>query len=100
MLYEAIKYCYFKFSYYNPVESAFDLASFARSTSLVEFDILQNQLTDNGAFIVAKGFMDSLTLKVLKMKSWETVFREGLYEDEDYILNSLRQKDVSLILNN
>jgi len=78
--------------------SAFDLATFARSASLLEFDMLHNQLTADGAFIIAKGFMDSLTLKVLKMKSWETVFREGLYEDEDYILNSLRQKDVSLVL--
>ena len=81
-------------------QSAFDLATFAKSTSVVEFDMLRNELTANGAFIIAKGFMDSLTLKVLKMQSWGAVFREGLYEDEDYILNSLKQKDVSLVLNN
>ncbi|XP_065893714.1 ribonuclease inhibitor-like [Dysidea avara] len=79
-------------------ESAFDLVTFAKSTSLVEFDILQNQLTDNGSFIVAKGFMDSLTIKVLKIRDWYKIFHEGNYEDDNYVLDSLRGKHVSLHL--
>jgi len=79
-------------------ESAFDLATFAKSTSLVEFDMLQNSLTDRGAFIIAKGFMDSLSLKVLKIRDWYKIFQEGDYEDDNYILDILRGKNVSLHL--
>jgi len=79
-------------------ESAFDLATFGRSTSLVEFDMLQNPLTDRGAFIIAKGFMDSLTLKVLKIRDWYKIFQDDGYEDDNYVLDMLRGKNVSLHL--
>ena len=38
-------------------EVAFNIARIAKSTTLREFNILHNQLTNNGAFIIAKGFM-------------------------------------------
>ena len=72
---------------------ASDIASIARSTTLREFNILHNQLTTEGAFIIAKGFMDSTTLKILKIKNWSE-----LSQHENYVLSNLQRNKVSLNL--
>ena len=79
-------------------KATFDIARFARSTMLREFNILQNQLTIDGAVHIAKGFMDSTTLKVLKIKDWSEIFRCQNYEDDNYVLATLQRNKVSLIL--
>ena len=72
---------------------ASDIASIARSTTLREFNILHNQLTNNGAFIIAKGFMDSTSLKILKIKDWSEISQH-----ENYVLLTLQGNNVSLNL--
>ena len=79
-------------------KAIFDIARFARSAMLRDFNILHNQLTIDGAVHIAKGFMDSTTLKVLKIKDWSEFFRSQNYEDDNYVLATLQRNNVSLIL--
>ena len=69
------------------------IARMVRNTCLKEFNILHNRLTSNGAFIIAKAFMESMTLKILKMKDWSENFQH-----ENYILLTLQKNNVSLSL--
>ena len=79
-------------------ESAHDLAIFAQVTSLIEFDILQNQLTANGALTIAQGFTYSSTLKLLKIKNWDSIYRvRENADDANYVLNTLRYKNVLFV---
>ena len=79
-------------------ELAHDLASFAKVTPLKELDMLQNQLSAYGAVVIAEGFKDSSTLKLLKLKDWRSVYYEEKYADEEnYLLNIFRYKKVLII---
>ena len=77
-------------------ESTSDIARFARNTMLRVFNILNNQLTSNGAIVIAKSFMDSAAIKVLKIKDWSDFFQNC--EDDNYILVNFQRNNVSLIL--
>ena len=55
-------------------EACTDLASLATNTMLVEFSVLDNELTDHGALRVAKSFIDTTSLKILRIRSWNSLY--------------------------
>ena len=73
-----------------------DLASLARRTALVEFDICENRLTSFGALLVAKGFVDSTSLKILKIQKWIDLV-EYLEDACDLIEQLLGRKGILIL---
>lgn len=75
-----------------------DLASLARTTALIEFDVLYNELTDYGALCVAKSFTDTTSLKILRIRSWNTIsLHEYLDDIQDNTASVLRNKGVLIL---
>ena len=69
-------------------EACTDLASLARTTALIEFDVLHNELTDHGASYVAKGFTDTTLLNILRIRSWLHGYLEDKNDNTEDILHS------------
>ena len=73
-----------------------DLASLARTTMLIEFDVFNNELTDHGALYVAKSFIDTTSLKILRIRSWNSL-RGYLEDTNDNTEQMLSSKGVLII---
>ena len=77
-------------------EACKKLASLARTTALIEFDVLNNELTDHGALCIAKGFTDTTSLKILRIRSWSSL-RDYLEDINDSTAAILHNKGILVL---
>ena len=73
-----------------------ELASLATTTMLVEFSVLDNELTDHGALCVAKSFTDTTSLKILRIRSWNSL-HDHFKDTNDNTEGILHNKGILLL---
>ena len=77
-------------------EARTDLASLARTTALIELDVLNNELTDHGALYIVKSFIDTTSLKILRIRPLNSL-RGYLEDTNDNIAEILNNKGILVV---